>query len=262
MAETPIRFDDGAAYERVMGTWSRRVGEKFIDWLSPSPGLRWLDVGCGNGAFTELLVARCSPAEVHGVDPSEGQLAYARTRQGAANARFSQGDAMALPFPENRFDAATMALVIFFVPDPTKGVAELARVLRTGGTAAAYAWDMLGGGFPLEPIFAEMRALGIPPALPPSPEASRIDSMQYLWKAAGFAQIETCEIVVQRSFADFEEYWTIAATGPGLSTALTKIAPADVEQIKTRAQTRLIPEASGRISCNARANAVKGRLHK
>lgn len=262
MAETPIRFDDGAAYERMMGNWSRRVGEKFIDWLAPSPGLRWVDVGCGNGAFTELLVARCSPAEVHGVDPSEGQLAYARTRPGAANARFNQGDAMALPFPENRFDAATMALSIFFVPDPTKGVAELARVLRTGGTAAAYAWDMLGGGFPLEPIFVEMRALGFPPLLPPSPEASRIDAMQDLWKAAGFVQIETCEIVVQRSFADFEEYWTIAATGPGLTAALAKIAPAEVEQIKTRAQTHFIADAAGTVTCTARANAVKGRLQK
>jgi SAM-dependent methyltransferase len=163
MAEQQIRFDDGAAYERMMGHWSRRAGDIFIDWLAPSAGLRWVDVGCGNGAFTELLVARCSPAEVHGVDPSEGQLAYARTRPGAANAQFSQGDAMALPFPDSRFDAATMALVIFFVPDPAKGVAELARVLAPGGTAAAYAWDMFGGGFPLEPIYVEIRALGFLP---------------------------------------------------------------------------------------------------
>jgi ubiquinone/menaquinone biosynthesis C-methylase UbiE len=262
MAETPIRFDDGAAYERMMGNWSRRVGEKFIEWIAPGPGLRWVDVGCGNGAFTELLVARCSPAEVHGVDPSDGQLAYARTRPGAANARFSQGDAMALPFPDNRFDAATMALVIFFVPDPAKGVAELARVLGAGGTAAAYAWDMLGGGFPLEPIYAEMRAMGLAPALPPSPEASRIEAMRDLWKAAGFDQIETCEIAVQRSFADFDDYWTIAATGPGLSTTLPKIAAADVEQIKARARARLIPDASGMVTCSARANAVKGRLQK
>jgi ubiquinone/menaquinone biosynthesis C-methylase UbiE len=59
MAETQIRFDDGAAYERMMGNWSRRVGEVFLDWLAPNPGLRWVDVGCGNGAFTERLVARC-----------------------------------------------------------------------------------------------------------------------------------------------------------------------------------------------------------
>jgi ubiquinone/menaquinone biosynthesis C-methylase UbiE len=262
MAETQIRFNDAAAYERMMGKWSRRAGEIFLDWLGPSPGLRWIDVGCGNGAFTELLVARCSPAEVQGVDPSEGQLAYARTRPGAANAQFSQGHAMALPFPENRFDAATMALVIFFVPDPTKGVAEMTRVLGPGGTAAAYAWDMFGGGFPLEPIFAEMRALGLPPTMPPSAEASRIEVMRDLWKAAGFDQVETREIAVQRSFIDFEEYWTTAIMGPGLSAALATMAPVDVERIKTRTRTNLTQDISGKIMCSARANAVKGRLPK
>jgi ubiquinone/menaquinone biosynthesis C-methylase UbiE len=260
MAETQIRFDDGAAYERMMGNWSRRAGEIFLDWLAPSHGLRWIDVGCGNGAFTELLVGRCSPAEVQGIDPSEGQLAYARARPGAANARFSLGHAMALPFPENRFDAATMALVIFFVPDPAKGVAEMARVLGPGGIAAAYAWDMFGGGFPLEPIYAEMRALGLPAVMPPSPEASRMEAMRDLWKAAGFDQVETREIAVQRSFADFEEYWTIAATGPGLSAALATMTPADVERIKTRTRTNLAADTSGKIACSARANAVKGRL--
>ena len=146
MAEQQIRFDDGAAYERMMGIWSRFAGDIFLDWLAPRPGLRWIDIGCGNGAFTELLVERCAPAEVQGIDPSEGQLAFARTRPAARVAEFRQGDAMALPFSDGRFDAAVMALVIFFVPDPPKGVAEMARVVCPGGTVATYAWDMLGGG--------------------------------------------------------------------------------------------------------------------
>ena len=77
VAETQIRFDDGAAYERMMGNWSRRAGNIFLDWLAAPPGLKWIDVGCGNGAFTELIVERCAPAEVQGIDPSEGQLAFA-----------------------------------------------------------------------------------------------------------------------------------------------------------------------------------------
>src|SRR6266851_4155743 len=133
MAEYQIRFDDGAAYERTMGVWSRIAGDIFLDWVTPAPGLRWIEVGCGNGAFTELLCQRCAPAEVQAIDPSEAQLAYARTRPGA-QAHFQRGHAMALPFPENRFDAAVMALVIFFVPDPAKGVTEMARVVSSGGT--------------------------------------------------------------------------------------------------------------------------------
>src|SRR5215813_465068 len=113
MEKQQIRFDDGAAYERMMGTWSRLAGEIFIDWLAPREGLRWIDVGCGNGAFTELLVDRCAPAEVQGIDPSEGQLAFARTRSAARLAEFRKGDAGTIPFVEDRFDAAVMALVIF-----------------------------------------------------------------------------------------------------------------------------------------------------
>ena len=128
MAKQQIRFDDGAAYERVMGTWSRLAGEIFIDWLAPRSGLRWIDIGCGNGAFTELLVERCAPVEVQGIDPSEGQLAFARTRSAARIAQFRQGDAMALPFSNASFDAAVMALVIFF---PCSG---LIRVLTHGAS--------------------------------------------------------------------------------------------------------------------------------
>ena len=142
MSDQKIRFEDGASYERMMGTWSRLVGVEFIRWLTPRSGLRWIDVGCGNGAFTELLVESCAPAEVHGIDPSEGQLAFARRRPAARVAEFHQGHAMELPFPDNRFDAAVMALAIFYVPDPAKGVAEMTRVVTPGGTVAAYVWDM------------------------------------------------------------------------------------------------------------------------
>src|SRR5215475_11756039 len=106
MAKDQIRFDNGAAYERYMGRWSQLVGDAFLAWLAPPAGLRWLDVGCGNSAFTELLVERCAPATVQGIDPSEAQLAFARTRPAARMAEFRHGDAEALPFSEDRFDAA------------------------------------------------------------------------------------------------------------------------------------------------------------
>src|ERR1700730_4092884 len=185
MAEHQIRFDDGSASERLMVPWSRLAGEIFLDWLVPRPGLRWVDVGCGNGAFTELVVERYAPAEVQGIDPSEGQLAYAGARPATRLAEFRKADAMALPFPANKFDAAVMALVIFFVPDPAKGVAEMVRVVSPGGTVATYAWDLLGGGFPAEPIHAEMRTMGVTPLLAPSLDASRMEALRGLWTGAG-----------------------------------------------------------------------------
>ncbi len=74
MSQIEIRYDDGVAYEKMMGTWSRAAGEIFLEWLAPSQGLRWIDVGCGTGAFTELIIERWAPAEVQGIDPSDAQL--------------------------------------------------------------------------------------------------------------------------------------------------------------------------------------------
>jgi len=260
MATDHIRFDDGAAYERYMGKWSQLVAGSFLEWLDAGSGMRWLDVGCGNGAFTETLFQRCAPVLVQGVDPSEGQLAFARKRLASRAAQFHKGDAMALPFPDNSFDAAVMPLVIFFVPDPAKGVAEMTRVVCPGGIVTAYAWDMAGGGFPYETLQAEMRAMGVAPLVPPSPEASRIDAMSELWMAAGLDEVDTREITVQRSFADFDDYWATILGGPSVGPKLAAMTPGDIAKLKARVRARLPTDATGRITYRARANAVRGRV--
>jgi len=264
MASHEIRFDDGAAYERYMGLWSRLAGEAFLDWLAPRPGLRWLDVGCGNGAFTDLLIRRCAPGRVEGIDPSEAQLAYARTRGGGGGAsgvaEFRRGDAMAVPFGDDAFDAAVMPLVIFFVPDPAKGVAEMARVVRPGGIVAAYGWDMLDGGFPYDALWTQMRAMGVEVPLPPSPEAGRTDVMRGLWTGAGLEAVEMREIIVRRTFEDFEDYWTTVRGGPSVRTGIASMPAEDLGRLKEKMRQRLAADGGGRITLGARANAVKGRV--
>ena len=260
MAEQQIRFDDGAAYERMMGTWSRLAGDTFLDWLAPPAGLRWVDVGCGNGAFTELVVAKAAPAEIQGIDPSDGQLAYARGRRGTEMAKFLKGDAMALPFQAHEFDVATMALVIFFVPEPAKGVAEMARVVRPGGTVAAYAWDMPGGGFPLQPIVNELRAMGFAPPRPPSSEASSIEALQKLWTGAGLVDVQTRRIDVQRSFVDLDDFWTASTLGATINPLLKSMAPDDVARLKERVFVHVQQDSAGRVTYRAWANAIKGRV--
>ena len=256
MAE--IRFDDGAAYEQMMGVWSRLVGEIFLDWLDPPSGLRWIDIGCGNGVFTELLFQLCEPAEIAGIDPSEGQLAFARTRPVAQHAEFLQGDAMALPFPKDRFDAAVMALALVFVPDPQKGIGEMARVVGPGGTVATYMWDMLRGGFPLDPILGEMRAMGLAPPRPPRVEASSMDALLDLWTDAHLKEIETREIKVRRTFADFDEFWTTNLQAPSIGATVAAMKAQEVDTLKGRVRARVAPNASGSITLTARAHAIKG----
>jgi SAM-dependent methyltransferase len=260
MPTDEIRFNDGAAYEQFMGKWSNVAGETFLDWLAPRAGLRWLDVGCGNGAFTELIVDRCSPASVDGIDPSEAQLSYARQRSKFPAAHFHQGDAMALPFADNGFDAAVMPLVIFFVPEPATGVAEMARVVVPGGIVCAYAWDMLGGGFPYDALWVEMRAMGVDVPLPPSPEAARIDALRDLWTGAGLTDVETLEITVQRTYTDFDDYWSAVRGGPSVTRGLSSMSPTDLAILQSRMRVLLPADAAGRITTGARANAVKGRV--
>jgi len=259
MSAPQIRFDDGAAYEEFMGKWSRLAGDVFLDWLDPAPGLRWLDVGCGNGAFTERLVARCAPAAVDGIDPSEEQLAYAREHAPAGTKlSYRVGDAMRLPYGDAAFDAALMALVIFFVPDPAQGVAEMARVVRPGGSVSTYAWDMPGTGFPYAAMQEEMEAIGFPRIWPPSSDASRLESLRALWTGAGLVDVETRVIAIERSFADFETFWRIVQTGPRIAPLIAKMSPADLARLEARMQERLPADRQGRVTYGATANAVKG----
>jgi len=258
MNDLTIRFEDGTAYEQYMGRWSQLAGEVFLDWLAPKSGLRWLDVGCGNGAFTERIVERCAPVSVDGIDPSEAQLAFARTRAVGRVARFRQGDAMALPFPDDSFDVAVMPLVIFFVPDPARGVAEMARVVCPGGAVTAYAWDLLGGGHPYEALQAGMRELGVAVPVPPSSGASRLDALRDLWRDAGLEAVETREITVQRTFPGFDDYWTTILTGPSVRPGLAAMTSEDLALLETRMRARLPADAAGRITVSARANAIKG----
>lgn len=243
-----------------MGIWSRMAGDVFIDWLAPAKGLKWVDVGCGNGAFTENIVDRCQPESVDGIDPSEGQLDFARQRPAGKLAKFQQGDAMALPYADKSFDAAVMALVIFFVPQPEKGVAELARVTKAGGLVATYAWDVMGGGFPMELLQASMRDMGITPVLPPRADASRTDALVKLWNGAGIDAVETREITVQRTYADFDEFWTITQLSAGIRPMVAKMSAAELDELKAKTRARLPVDEAGRITYSARANAIKGRM--
>jgi SAM-dependent methyltransferase len=203
---------------------------------------------------------RAAPREVQGIDPSDAQLRFARQRPGAEGAVFREGDAMALPFDPRGFDAAVMALVIFFVPEPAKGLAEMMRVVRPGGMVAAYAWDMLGGGFPFDAIQAELRGLGVAPLLPPSVGISRMPALHELWTSAGLEAVETREIGVQRIYADFEEFWSTTSNTGSLRATLAAMPPADRDRLKARVAARLPADASGRLTCQGRANAIKGRV--
>ncbi len=258
MNDDTTRLDDGASYELMMGRWSALVGARFIDWIAVPNGARWLDVGCGGGAFTQLLVERCEPADVQAFDTSAEQLAYARTRLPAGSpVAWTQGDAMRLPVADASFDAAVMALVLFFVPEPAIAVAEMCRAVRTGGVVAAYHWDVAGGGFPLADIAAEMLELGVAPRVPPSVDASTIDASTALWQKSGLRQVRTCQITVRRDFESFDEFWKSAEPSKSLRPMFEAMDAERRELLKANVRRRL-HAGRGPLSVSARANAICG----
>jgi len=254
-------FTDGEAYERLMGRWSRMVGERFLDWLGVPKGLRWLDVGCGNGAFTEEIVARCAPATVTGIDPSDEQLAFARRRPSVKLAQFQVGDAQRLPFGDRSFDVAIMALVLSFLPDPAKAVSEMARVVRPGGWIATYMWDVPGGGSPVTMIYDAMESLGSALPVRPNPAASRLEAMQDFWETAGLEAIETRVIRIPVTYANFDDFWDSNTVPIGPQGKVIAGMSVDTrEQLRTRLREYVPAASDGRIIYQSFANAVKGRV--
>ncbi len=203
MSITATNFDDGIAYEDFMGRWSRIVGEKFLEWLAPAEKLSWLDVGCGNGAFTELVQAKCAPASILGVDPSQEQLNVANSRTLSKTIEYRIGAAQALPFADNTFDIVAMALAINLPPDPAEAAAEMVRVTKSGGAVATYMWDIPNGGFTMEPFRAELREMNI--NAPMFGEAiTTPENLKALWENAGLNDVNLTRIDIDLSNAVLE----------------------------------------------------------
>jgi ubiquinone/menaquinone biosynthesis C-methylase UbiE len=261
MADTTIHFTDGAAYDRLMAPWSRAVGKQFVAWLGLTPGLRWLDVGCGTGAFTELLLAEANPHHVSAVDPAADQIAYARTKPAAKRVDFHQAGAQKLPFASGEFDVAAMALVITFVPDPAQALAEMKRVVKPGGTLATYVWDFLGKGNTQQPLREAVEARGVPVQPTPGHIHSRLESLRTIFTAAGLDAVSVRPIEIEISYANFDEYW-IAQTGFANTVVqhMRKMSEGQVEELKAHLHQHLPRDKSGRIVYKAWANAAKGRV--
>jgi ubiquinone/menaquinone biosynthesis C-methylase UbiE len=261
MSSDPALFTDGEAYERRMGRWSAMVGKDFVDWLAQPKGLAWLDAGCGTGAFTEVIMANAGPSAVTGIDPSPDQITYAKSRPGTASASYHVGDAQALLFDANAFDVAAMALVIAFVPEPARAVAEMRRVVKPGGTVAAYMWDLPGGGLPFYPIYGAMKSMNLTAPMPPSMDALRREVMEQLWRDAGLEAIETEVFRIPVTFTSFDEFWTANTLPVGPLGKYIETLDADTKQdLQTRLEQRLTRGPSGSIAYEAFANAVRGRV--
>jgi SAM-dependent methyltransferase len=265
MAEIPeVRWASGDVYEPYVGRWSRLVAREFLAWLDAPAGLDWLDVGCGTGALTEAIAARCAPERVAGIDPSAGFLDFARRRLGDAGTALRQADAQALPFAGAEFDRVVSGLVLNFVPDGARAAAEMARVARPGGgEVALYVWDYAGKMEMMRRFWDA--AVALDPAALALDEGRRFpicrpEPLRALFEAAGLGRVETRAIDVPTVFRDFDDYWTPflggQAPAPAYCMSLGEEARAALRE-RLRASLPALPDGS--IHLVARAWAVRGR---
>jgi SAM-dependent methyltransferase len=252
----------GEGYERYVGRWSRLVAPEFLRELGIPGGRSWLDVGCGTGALTQAILDAASPARVVSLDPSEGFVAHARAHVSDERTHFRTGDAQALPVGDAEFDATVSGLVLNFIPDQAKAVAEMRRVTRPGGAVAAYVWDY-GGEMQLMRHFWDT-AVALKPAARELDEGIRFpvcrqEPLIALFSAAGLRDVAVKAIDVPTVFKDFDDYWSpfLGGQGPAPGYCMSLSEP-DRVALRDRIRAGLPLAADGSISLIARAWAVRG----
>lgn len=255
----------GDRYEAYMGRWSRQLAPRFLDWLGMPDGLDWLEVGCGTGALSAAIVARCNPRSLIAVDPSEGFVATARAMVPDRRAEFQVGDAQALALPAASRDVVASALVLNFVPDRQKALGEMKRVARPGGTIGFYVWDYPGGGIEFMRAFWAAAA-SLDPAAAELSEDRRFpfctpDALAGQLRDAGLTRVDWTAIEVPTVFQNFDDYWhpfTLGAgPAPGYCASLAAEARQRLEE-KLRDSLRARARPDGSIPLNAKAWALKG----
>ena len=168
-----------------------------------------LDVGTGTGSVAATVEASMPVSEIVGIDPSEGFIAYAQKNAKSTRARFEVGDAQALKFKDASFDHTLALLVMNFIPDHNKAIAEMRRVTRPQGIVSACVWDYDAGMQMLRFFWDE--AIALDPAIEPKDERhmklSRQGQLGDLWKKAGLINVQEAPLVIDQAYSSFNDYW-------------------------------------------------------
>jgi SAM-dependent methyltransferase len=251
-----VAFEVGAgAYGRFMGRYSEPLAVLFADWAGVRAGQRALDVGCGPGALTARLVERLGAGAVAAVDPSESFVAATRERCPGVDVRL--GSAEQLPYPDRSVDVALAQLVVHFMADPVRGLAEMRRVTRAGGTVAACVWDFGSGRDPLSTFWAAVRDLD-PAAVGEADRAgAREGQLAELFGTAGLSDVEPDLLTVTVTYASFDEWWRPFTLGVGpAGDHVARLDDAGRAALRERC-AQLMPDAPFEV----RASAWAVRAH-
>lgn len=209
-------FDvDADAYARFMGRFSEPLAAEFTALLDVRAGDRVLDVGCGPGALTTLLVERTGAGvgAVAAVDPSAPFVDAVRARLPGVDLRLAAAEA--LPFGDGVFDLAAAQLVVQFMADPVAGLAEMARVTRPGGRVAACVWDHAGGAGPLATFWRAVHDVDQDAPDESGRAGVRAGHLGELFDRAGLRDVASTVLTVRVGMAGFDDWWEPFTLGVG-----------------------------------------------
>lgn len=201
------------AYDRFMGRYAVPLAVVFADFAGIQADTKVLDVGCGPGALTAELTLRVGETAVTAVDPSPPFVAAIRERLPLSAAFLASAER--LPFPDDTFDAALAQLVVPFMEDPVRGLSEMARVVRPGGTVAACVWHHAGGEGPLSAFWESVRSLDHEATDESGLQGVREGQLDDLCARAGLSDIQSGRLRSRVTFATFEDWWEPFTFGVG-----------------------------------------------
>jgi SAM-dependent methyltransferase len=257
-------FAVSAGYEQFMGRWSRLLAPLYISFAGVKNGERVLDVGTGTGSVATAVEAAMPDSEIVGIDPSEGFITYARKNAKSTRAHFEVGDAQALKFKDASFDQTLSLLVMNFIPEADKAIAEMRRVTRAQGIVSACVWDYDAGMQMLRFFWDE--AIALDPAIEPKDERhmklSRQGQLGGLWRKAGLINVQEAPLVIDQAYASFKDYWEPFTKGAGPGGAYVVSLPEDRrQQLEARMRRRLLGDRQdGAFKLTAKAWCVRGEV--
>lgn len=255
-------WQSGIAYEKFMGRWSTLVSQEFLSWFAVPPAHSWLDVGCGAGSLTKIILETLQPNEIISIDSSSEFISHVQRSITNPSVYFTVCLAQSLGFESNSIDAVVSGLVLNFVPQPTVAISEMLRVTKPGGKIGIFLWDYAEG--------MQMLRYFWDAAVKLDNNANKFDEglrfplcqegqLESLAREAGLKQIEATAIEVKTIFQNFDDYWQpfLGNVGPAPSYAMS-LDRKDRQKLEDELRKSLPIDHNGSISLTTRAWAVKG----
>ncbi len=255
-------WESGEQYEIFMGRWSRKAARDFLRWLPIPEERRWIDVGTGTGILSSQILDLKAPVEVLAIDPSEQFIAFAGEMVPHPAVKFKVGSAYEIPADSDQYDGVVSSLVLNFIPDLARALAEMRRVTRPGGIAAGYVWDYAGKMEMLRYFWDAV--IELDPGAGDLDEGRRFElcnpgRLEAAFMQAAFSQVETRAIDVRTPFENFEAYWQpfMGGIGPAGGYA-AGLNTEHLSRLKRALRTAIPAGPDGKIDLIARAWAVRG----